>query len=159
MAEQKARRTLVLVTVALSTACGGMRIRNPVVPAAGPPPTFTATTSDVRATRIIDVRNGLPKSLLFHAATDLLTERSSVDVSDSHAGFVMTPWQASFMRQGAPDLRYRTRIIIRFLGDDWKQVSVRVDANWQRGDEWDIGYDSKLLDDVANDLSARVGKK
>ena len=71
----------------------------------------------------------------------------------------MTPWQASFMRQGAPDLRYRTRIIIRFLGDDWKQVSVRVDANWQRGDEWDIGYDSKLLDDAANDLSARVGKK
>jgi len=80
-------------------------------------------------------------------------------VSDPHAGFLMTPWQASFTRNGVPDLRYRTRVIIRFVGDDWKQVSLRAEADWQKGDEWEIGYDSKLLDDVANDLAARVGKK
>ena len=74
----------------------------------------------------------------------------------------MTPWQASFMRDGAPDLRYRTRVMIRFLGDDWKQVSVRAQANWQRPgttDEWDVGYDTQVLDDVSNDLTARVGKR
>jgi len=56
-------------------------------------------------------------------------------------------------------LRYRVRIIIRFVGDDWKQVTVRAEANWQRGDEWDIGYDSKALDDVATDLRTRIGKR
>jgi hypothetical protein len=156
MTDQKARRTFACLALALSTGCGGV---SHLAPASGPPPTFSATTSDVRATRIIDVRDGIGRAAAFRAASDLLTQRSSVDVSDSHAGFLMSPWQASFKRQGAPDLRYRTRIIIRFVGDDWKQVSVRVDANWQHGDEWDVGYDSKLLDDVANDLTARIGKK
>lgn len=159
MGDQNCRRTVMLAAIAGVTACGGMHIRSPIGAAAGPPRTFAATTSDVRATRIIDVRDGISKSAAFRAATDLLSQRSSVDVSDSRVGFLMTPWEASFMRQGAPDLRYRTRVTIRFLGADWRQVSVRADANWQRGDEWDIGYDGKLLDDVTNDLTTRIGKK
>jgi hypothetical protein len=159
MAEQTLRQVLGLVAVALVTACGGVHVQSPIAGANGPPSTFVATTSEVRATRIITLRDGVTKAVAFRAATDLLSQEYSVDVSDQHAGFLMTPWQASFKRQGAPDLRYRTRVIIRFVGDDWKQASVRADANWQRGEEWDIGYDSKLLDDVVNDLIARIGKK
>ena len=101
----------------------------------------------------------MTKAAAFRAATDLLTQRFSVDVSDQRAGFLMTPWQATLTRAGVPDVRYRVRIIIRFIGDDWKQVAVRAEANWQRGDEWDVGYDSKALDDVANDLRTRIGKR
>jgi hypothetical protein len=138
--------------------CATMRIRSPIAPVVGPPPSFVATTSDVRVTKIVDIRDGMAKPNAFHEATDLLTQKASIDVSDSHAGFLMTPWQANLMRDGVPDFRYRTRIIIRFLGDDWKQASVRVDANWQHGDEWDVGVDTKLLNDIANDLIARIGK-
>ncbi|MDB4878154.1 MAG: hypothetical protein JWM41_4600 [Gemmatimonadetes bacterium] len=154
------RHTLLVFAAALSlSACHGMQVRSPLAPVSGPPPAFAPTTSDVRATRLIDVRDGLTKSAEFRAATDLLTQKFSIDVSDQRAGFLMTPWQASFVRDGVPDLRYRTRLIIRFLGDDWKQASVRSEANWQRADEWDVGYDSKMLDDVANDLRTRIGKK
>jgi hypothetical protein len=41
-------------------------------------------------------------------------------------------------------------------------VSVRAQANWQRlgtTDEWDVGYDTQVLDDVSNDLTARIGKR
>lgn len=124
-----------------------------------PPASFVATTSDVRATRIVDVRDGLAKMNAFRAATELLTQRYAVDVSDQRAGFLMTPWQPGSTPQGTPDLRYRTRIIIRFLGEEWKQVSVRAEANWQRGDEWDIGFDAKLLEDVASELKTRVGRR
>jgi hypothetical protein len=145
---------------ALLSACGGVHLQSPIASAAsGPPPTFVLTTSETRASRVIDVREGLTKAAAFRAATDLLTQRFSVDVSDQKAGFLMTPWQASFIREGAPDLRYRVRVIIRFLGDDWKQVAVHTEANWQRGEEWDIGYDSKVLDDVSTDLRNRVGRK
>jgi hypothetical protein len=89
----------------------------------------------------------------------VLSSKYSVDVSDQKAGFLMTPWQASFSRAGMPDLRYRTRVIIRFVGEDWKQVLVRAEANWQRDDEWDIGVDNALLDEVSNDVKAKVGKK
>src|SRR6185437_1516036 len=135
---------VVLVALGLG-ACSHVKLRSPIAtgPALdGPPPTFVQTTS-----------------ALFKEASDLLTQKFSVDVSDPKAGFLMTPWQSNFMRGGVPDLHYRTRVIIRFIGDDWKQVSVRAEANWQHADEWDIGLDSKLLDDVANELAARVGKK
>jgi hypothetical protein len=140
--------------------CSRVRLQSPIATADGPPPSFVQTTSDVKSTRVIDLRDGVNKSVAFKAASDLLTQRFAIDVSDQHAGFLMTPWQTSLMRNGVPDLRYRTRVVIRFLGEDWKQASVRSEANWQHGaDEWDIGYDKKALDDVANDLRTRIGKQ
>ena len=149
----------VAVLAAFLGGCGGVRLRSPIAPASGPPASFTPTTSDVRATRLVDIRDGVTKVAAFRAATDLLTQRYSVDVSDQHAGFLMSPWQSSVMREGVPDLRYRTRIVIRFLGDDWKQASVRSEANWQRGEEWEIGFDSTALDAVSNELKGRIGKR
>ncbi len=126
----------------------------------GPPPTFSRTTADLKVSRLIDVREGMSKATLFwRAANEVLSSKYSVDVSDQRAGFLMTPWQASFSRAGMPDLRYRTRVIIRFVGEDWKQVLVRAEANWQRDDEWDVGVDNALLEDVSNDVKAKVGKK
>jgi len=138
-----------------------MQLRSPIaaIPVAVPPASFVQTTSDVKATRVIDVREGLAKAVAFKTASDLLAQNYSVDVSDAKAGFLMTPWQAGTTREGAPDLSYRTRIIIRFLGEEWKQVTVRAEANWQRIDGWDIGYDSKMLEDVSADLRARIGAK
>jgi len=151
----------ILAALALA-GCSHMQLRSPIasVPVVVPPTTFVQTTSDVKTTRVIDLRDGIPKTVAFKAASDLLLQNFSVAVSDSKAGFLMTPWQVGTTREGAPDLRYRTRIVIWFLGsDEWKQVTVRAEANWQRLDEWDVGYDSKLLEDVSSDLRARIGRK
>lgn len=146
-----------MLLFALLSACGGVHLQTGATPAQ--PPTFVATTSDTKSSRVIDLRDGITKAAAFKAASDMLIARFSVDVSDQRAGFLMTPWQASFIREGAPDLRYRMRVVIRFVGDDWKQVSVRSEANWQRGEEWEIGYDSKVLDEVAADLRTRIGRR
>ncbi len=148
----------VIVAMVLS-ACSKLQLRSPIAPAVGPPSNFVLTTSDTRTTRVIDVAPGQAKPALFKAASDLLTQKYAIDVSDPKAGFLMTPWETPSLRDGAPDLQYRVRFVIRFVGDDWKQVTVRAEANWQRGDEWDIGFDSQLLDTMANELAARVGKK
>jgi hypothetical protein len=105
------------------------------------------------------VRDGLTKPVLFRMATDYLAQKYTVDVSDPNAGFLMTPWQATLSRDGVPELRYRTRIVLRFLGDDWKQLAVRAEANWLRGEEWQFGYDAALLDSVSTNLTARLGKR
>jgi hypothetical protein len=151
-------RRILIAALAATSACSHVALRSPIStsPTAGPPSTFVQTTSDTRMTRLIDV--GLPKTAAFRAASEYLTQKFSIDVSDAHAGFLMTPWQAS-VRNGAPDPHYRTRLIVRFIGDDWKQVSARAEAEWQRGDEWDIGYDTQLLEDAVVDLRTRLGKK
>src|ERR1700752_2113161 len=121
-------RSSILVVCLFAAACGGVQLRSPIATTPGPPSTFLQTTSDVRSTRVIDVREGLGKPAAFRAARDLLEQRFAIDVSDEKAGFLMTPWQAGVTREGSPELRYRTRMIIRFLGEDWKQVSVRAEA-------------------------------
>ena len=125
----------------------------------GAPTSFVPSTSDAKSTRILIIRDGLTKQVLFRTASEYLAQKYTVDVSDPNAGFLMTPWQASLARDGVPELRYRTRIVLRFLGDDWKQLAVRAEANWLRGEEWQYGYDSALLDSVSANLTARLGKR
>jgi hypothetical protein len=159
--------SVALLTIVATAACGGIHPQASTAPApstttAPPAPaapaTFIASTSDTRSARVIDVREGMTKAVAFKAISDFLTQKYSIDVSDARAGFLMTPW-INATHNGAPDLRYRTRIVIRILGDDGKQVSVRSEANWQRGDEWDIGFDTQMLEDVVVEVRSRVGKK
>jgi hypothetical protein len=124
-----------------------------------PPATFVKTTAELRATRLVDVGTGLTKVQAMKTLVDALEEHFVVEVQDPRAGFVMTAWQSSIMHDGVPDLRYRTRITARFLGEDWHRLQVRDEANWARGEEWDIGYDSAQLDTVTSDLRARFVKK
>lgn len=156
----KLRRTLAALSLATAaTGCAGARGPStaPTPLPENPPSTFMFTTSDARLTRVIDVRDGLTKAQVFKAASDYLSDKYTIDVSDSRAGFLMTPWQNSLIRAGGPDLRYRTRLIIR-VSEDGKQASVRSEANWQRGEDWDVGFDARMMEDAVVELRTRFGK-
>ena len=123
------------------------------------PSSFIRSTSDAHVTRLLDVREGVTHTQAMRLLTDALSQRYTLEVVDARAGFAMTAWQASLHRDGVPDLRYRTRITGKFLGDDWRKLQLRDEANWQKGDEWDVGYDAAQLDSVANELRTKLGKK
>jgi hypothetical protein len=124
-----------------------------------PPPSFVHSTADLRATRMIEVREGLAKPDAMKLVADALGQRYVVDVMDPAAGFTMTAWRANTSREGVPDLRYRTRLTARFLGDDWHRLLIRSEANWARGDEWDIGYDVAQLDTASRIMRDRLSPK
>ncbi|HEX9484746.1 MAG TPA: hypothetical protein VF929_09190 [Gemmatimonadaceae bacterium] len=156
-------RLALLVVLA---GCSGLRggAASPAAPApvalsaATPPVTFVRSTAESRVTRTIDVRDGLTHAQAMRTLIDALGQRYTVDVADPRAGFVMTTWQAP-LSDGVPDLRYRTRVTARFQGDDWKKLQVRGEANWVRGEEWDVGYDAAQLDSATGDLRAKLGKR
>jgi hypothetical protein len=147
----------LLLLLAL-TACASLS-PHPTDDDASPPSTFVHTTAELRATRMIEVREGLPKPQALRLVVEALEPRYVVEVQDPRAGFIMTAWQSSVMRGGVPDLRYRTRLTARFIGDDWRRLQLRGEANWARGDEWDIGYDVAQLDSAASELRARLSPK
>ena len=168
------RMTFPLLATALVSVGGGScvsirRQPNTTTATVLPPPVFTSSdgaptsfvpsTSDAKATRIVMLRDGFMKPVAFRTASDFLAQKYTVDVSDPNAGYLLTPWQAALSRNGAPELRYRTRIILRFLGDEWKQLAVRAEANWLRGDEWEVGYDAALLDSLTTELGTRLGRR
>lgn len=148
-------RLALALVLAVLPACGAVRGGG----GSSAPGTFVQSIAESRATRTIDVRDGMTRTQALRAVSDALAQRFTVEVTDSRTGFVMTSWQASVMRDGAPDLRYRTRVTARFVGDDWRRLQVRSEANWARGDEWDVGHDSAQLDSVSADLRARLGRR
>jgi hypothetical protein len=141
------------------TMAGATRAsRSDVLPST-PPPSFVRTTAEAPAIRSIEVREGLTHQQAMRTLTDALSERYDLDVVDPRVGFAMTTWQASIVRDGVPDLRYRTRIVARFMGDDWRMLHVQSEARWARGEEADIGYDAAQLDSLAADLRGKLGRK
>jgi hypothetical protein len=123
------------------------------------PASFVRSTEESQVRRTIDVREGLTHAQAMRLLTDALNQKYTVDVSDARAGFIMTAWQASVLRDGVPDLRYRTRITARFVGDDWRKLTVQDEANWARGEEWEVGYDLTELESVASELRTKLGRK
>ena len=139
-------------------ACASIRQRGSA--AQSPPPSsFVRTTAELRATRMVQVRDGIARADAMKAVADALQVRFVVEVADPNAGFTMTAWRASLSRDGVPDLRYRTRIVARFLGDDWRRLQLKSEANWARGDEWEIGYDVAQLDTASRELRERLSPK
>jgi hypothetical protein len=124
-----------------------------------PPPSFVHSTVELRATRMIQVRDGLTKPDAMKLVAEALGKRYVVDVADAASGFTMTAWRASKSREGVTDLRYRTRLIARFLGEDWRRLQLRGEANWARGDEWEIGYDVAQLDSASRELRDSLSPK
>jgi len=142
----------VVLTLAL-VGCASVR------QGGGAPETFVRSTSEAQVTRVIDVREGLTRAQAMRMFTEVLGQRFTVEVVDARAGFAMTAWQASAQSDGVPDLRYRTRVSGKFVGDDWRHLQLRDEANWQRGADWDTGYDAAQLDSVASELRMKLGKR
>jgi hypothetical protein len=131
----------------------------PPAPVAAAPASFVRSTAESQVRRTIDVRDGLTHAQAMRLLTDALNQKYTVDVSDARAGFIMTAWQASVLRDGVPDLRYRTRITARFVGDDWRKLTIQDEANWARGEEWEVGFDLTELESVTADLKTKLGRK
>jgi hypothetical protein len=149
------QRILVLAALALCAACASASGGS----GEGPPPSFVPSTAESRATRVIDVREGLPHAQAMRILTDALAQHFTVEVTDPRAGFAMTAWQSGLVREGVPDLRYRTRLTAKFVGEEWRQLQVRGEANWARGEEWEVGFDAVQLDSVVADLRTKLGRK
>lgn len=146
------RRVFFLLAITACASAGGSSAPSTA------PASFVRSNADALVTRTIDVREGLTHSQAMRMLTEVLNARYTVEVTDARSGFAMTAWQASLQRDGVPDLRYRTRVTGKFIGDDWRRLQLRGEANWQRGQEWDVGYDAAQLDSAATELRVKLGK-
>jgi hypothetical protein len=141
--------SLLLASALIACASAGKPVSPEPAPRAATPGSGLAPASFIRTTADAPAMRGL---------TDALSQRYVVDVVDPRAGFAMTTWQASLIRDGVPDPRYRTRFVARFV-DEWHALQLRSEARFTRSDEPDVGYDSAQLDSLTNDLRAKLGKK
>lgn len=150
------RLGLGVLLLALSSCASIPRPGNGV---GGAPTSFVKLATESQTSRMIGVRDGITRAAAWRSLTEFLAERHTIAVRDQNAGFAMTAWESSLTREGVPDLRYRTRVLVNFLGDEWGQLQVRTEASWKEGDEWQVGYDRQLLDSMTAELQTRLGSR
>jgi hypothetical protein len=119
------------------------------------PPSFVKTNDTTKMVALLDLRTDLPKDTLWRVVTAALDRRYKLQVQDRTAGVAQTTWQSPKDSDGIPDLRYRMRVSVRFIGTDWRRLEVRCEANWKTQE---TGFDRVLLAEAIADLKTRVGR-
>jgi len=129
-----------------------------------PPATFVKTYDEPGMWKSIEVKEGMEKQDLWRTIVDALAHQFDLEVIDKDSGYVRTSWKYTYIQQGLVNQNYRSRIVLKVLGEDWKIVQVKCESNWLeeggmgRPAGWILGYDSKLLEDVYGDLQGRIGR-
>jgi hypothetical protein len=110
----------------------------------------------------IEVREGMTKDVVWRVMVDSLSQNFDLEVLEKDSGYARTSWKYTYMVKdmvkGQVSERYRNRIIVKTIGEDWKTVQVKCEAHWLGKHGWIMGYDSRLLEDVYGDLQGRIGR-
>lgn len=107
----------------------------------------------------IEIRDGLEKNDLWRVVVDAVSQQFDLEVLDKESGYMRSSWKYSSIGRGDRADSYGNRISIKFLGDDWKTLQLKCEAQWYDPKEgWISGYDTRFLKDVYSQLQGRVGR-
>jgi len=124
-----------------------------------PPATFIVTYDEPGTWKTIEVRDGLTKENLWRKVVDGLTQKFDLEMLDKEAGYIRTTWKYTYVVDSRLVDRYRSRIIVKFLGEGWGRVQIKCEAHWMERDSgWVMGYDMRLLEDAFGDIQGRIGR-
>ncbi len=126
---------------------------------ATPPKTFIKTFDEPGIWKAVELREGLGKDEVWRLVVDTLSQRYDLEVLQKESGYIRTSWQYTIVTpRGRISPEYRSRIVIKFLGDDWKTAQVKCESNWYEEGGWVMGYDTRILEDVYGDLQGKIGR-
>ena len=141
---------VTLLVVCLLAGCAAMLNK--------PPKTFMRTYDEPGIWKSIEVREGLSKDELWRTVVDAISQQFDLEVLEKESGYLRTSWKYTFLVGKQISEKYRTRIIIKFVGEEWKTVQIKSESNWLEKEGWILGYDTMLLEDVFGDIQGRIGR-
>lgn len=104
-----------------------------------PPPSFVRTFDEPGTWKGIEVREGLlgMKDELWRIMVDSLAQKFDLEVLDKESCYVRTSWKYTLITGGwwpwsgeRISERYRSRIVVKCAGADWRTVQVKSEASW-----------------------------
>jgi len=86
---------------------------------------------------------------------DVVAKRFEMDVISKEGAYARSQWG---YRWGVTEgTSYRTRVIFKFAPDKTK-VDIKTEAEWYYGGVWHLGYDTRLLETIKQDIMGTVGR-
>ncbi len=123
------------------------------------PPTFVESHDEAGAWKSIYLHNryGIftdKNQEVWRRVVDVLSEKYDLEVLDRTSGYIRTSWK---YMSPEDDNKYRSRVIIKMLGNVWHTTKLKTEAQLFEGDVWITGYDTAILEEIYKDLQGRIG--
>ncbi|WP_394699437.1 hypothetical protein [uncultured Desulfobacter sp.] len=124
-----------------------------------PPGTFIKSFDESGIWKTIEVRENLDRDELWRLMVDTLTQKYDLEVVQKDSGYIRTSWKHTYVRNGAVIQNYRSRIVVKTVGEDWGKVQIKCESNWLDNRQgWLLGYDTRLLADAFSDIQGKIGR-
>jgi len=117
------------------------------------PRTFVQTLEPTWAS--VKVRPEVKYDTAWASLVDVLVKRFDVEVMSKEDGYVRTGWLYSWT--GKVSENYRVRVTAKFSPDRTK-VELKSEAEYGGAGNWVIGYDTRLLETLKEDVVVRMGR-
>jgi hypothetical protein len=141
------RGTIILILLLFVISC-----------ALKPPVSFIKTFDESGTWKTVETREKLDKSEMWRLVVDTLTQKYDLEVVQKDSGYIRTSWKYTYIINERIVENYRSRIVVKMLGEDWKSLQVKCESNWLSKHGWEIGYDVRLLQDAFSDIQGKVGR-
>ncbi len=132
-----------------------------LVGCASKPPTFVETNDENGAWKSINLHNNYgffrnKNQEIWRRVIDILSEKYDLEVLDRTSGYIRTAWK---YRLNNTDRNYRSRVVIKMLGNIWHTAKLKAEAQWREDDDevWINGYDNVVLEEIYKDIQGRIG--
>lgn len=143
------RKEVIMLAVACSVLFSGC---------ATPPRTFLRTYDEPEIWKTVDINDSFEKDKIWRLLVDTLSQKYDLEVLEKDSGYLRTSWKYTYVRRGEISSRYRSRIVAKFLGEQWEKVQLKCESNWLENEGWIMGYDTRLLEDIYGDIQGKLGR-
>jgi len=103
------------------------------------------------------LREDLSFEKAFNEVLDVCAKRFEMDMISKDGGYGRTNWIYTWNVNGQYTKNYRTRVIFKFSADRTK-VDIKTEAEFGGEHNWIIGWDTRLLETIKQDVMGAVGR-
>lgn len=120
---------------------------------ASAPRTFVRTMEPTWSS--VKVCQGLSYETAWACVVDTLVKRFDIEVISKEDGYMRTGWLYAWTGKVMED--YRVRVTAKF-SPDRTMVEIKSEAEYGGANNWEIGYDTRLLQTLKADLISAMGR-
>lgn len=144
---------LLLSILCMLVVSSGCRKRTPPPQTDSKPKTFIKTMEPSWIS--IALRDGVTEDQAWDAILDILIKRFDMEVMEKNNGYIRTVWLYTWTGQATED--YRVRTTVKFKKGE-KKVDIKTEAEYNSGEQWVAGYDTRLVETLKTDIMGSVGR-
>jgi hypothetical protein len=105
----------------------------------------------------IEIKSGISFEHAWEKVVDVLAKKFELEMISKDGGYVRTSWIYTWWKIGERTENYRVRAIVKFSADR-QTVDMKAEANYLDGDQWKLGFDTRLTETVKQDIMGVVGR-